>query len=57
MVHAGDMPVPDFTYYRRSAVKDSAAKSSETFASRVAFTYLTSAGAGVVGAYAATNVV
>jgi len=57
MVHAGDMPVPDFTYYRRAAVKDSTAKSSDTFANRAAFTYLTSAGAGVAGAYAATNVV
>jgi len=57
MAHVGDMPAPDWTYYRRGAQKDSQAKSSETYADRAAFTYLTSAGLGVVGAYAATNVV
>merc|ERR1712242_168136 len=45
MMHAGDMPVPDFTYYRRTSTKDSTAKSEET------------AGAGVSGALAATSVV
>jgi len=57
MAHVGDMPAPDWTYYRRTAQKDSQAKSAETFADRAAFTYLTSAGLGVGGAYAATSVV
>jgi len=57
MMHAGDMPVPDFTYYRRTSTKDSAARSEETAGDRMAFTYLLGAGAGVTGALAATSVV
>jgi len=57
MAHVGDMPAPDWTYYRRNTTKDSSTKTSESYADRAAFTYLTSAGMGVVGAYGATNVV
>ena len=34
MMHAGDMPVPDFTYYRRTSTKDSAARSEDTAGDR-----------------------
>merc|ERR1719470_825608 len=40
------MDVPDFTYYRRSAVKDPTAKSSETAQDRMAFSYVMAGGFG-----------
>jgi len=57
MLHAGDIPVPDFTAYRRKGTRDSAAKSSETMENRAAFTYLMSGALGVTGAYTATSIV
>jgi len=57
LAHVGDMPAPDWTYYRRNSTKDATSKNADSFADRAAFTYLTGAGMGVVGAYAATNVV
>merc|ERR1711862_278782 len=36
-LHAGNMDVPDFSYYRRSAVKDSSAKSNESADDRKGF--------------------
>jgi len=57
MLHAGDVQVPDFTFYRRKGTRDSAASSSETMESRAAFTYLMSGSLGVAGAYTATSLV
>jgi len=56
MVHT-DMEVPDFSYYRRSSVKDPASKNSDSTAPRHAFTYLMAGSLGVVGAYSAKTVV
>lgn len=56
MLHS-DMEVPDFSYYRRSGVKDPAAKNSDTTSSRHAFTYLMAGGLGVTGAYSAKAIV
>jgi len=55
--HAGNMDVPDFTYYRRSATKDPTAKSSESAEERMAFSYVMAGGLGVGGAYAAKSTV
>jgi len=55
--HAGNMDVPDFTYYRRSAVKDPTAKSSETEQDRKAFSYVMAGGMGLGGAYGAKSLV
>jgi len=57
LLHAGDMQVPDWTSYRKSATRDSAAKSSESLESRASFAYLVSGAMGVTGAYAASSVV
>merc|ERR1711915_581925 len=51
------MDVPDFSYYRRSAVKDSAANSSESAADRKGFSYMMAAGLGVAGAYGGKSIV
>merc|ERR1711936_1022522 len=55
--HAGNMDVPDLTYYRRSAVKDPTAKSSETEQDRKAFSYVMAGGMGLGGAYGAKSLV
>merc|ERR1711892_55735 len=55
--HAGNMDVPDFTYYRRSAVKDPTAKSSESAQDRMAFSYIMAGGFGLGGAYGAKSIV
>jgi len=55
--HAGNMDVPDFTYYRRSAVKDPTAKSAETAQDRMAFSYVMAGGFGLGGAYGAKSLV
>jgi len=55
--HAGNMDVPDFSYYRRSAVKDSAAKSSDSAGDRMAFSYVMSGALAVSGAYGAKSLV
>jgi len=52
-----DMEVPDFSYYRRSSTKDSSAKSEDSVAGRMTYSYLVSGALGVTGAYAATNTV
>merc|ERR1719188_2075741 len=54
--HAGNMDVPDFSYYRRSSVKDPAAK-SESAADRKGYSYLVAGTLGVTTAYAAKSVV
>merc|ERR1712018_1075358 len=44
--HVGDMPVPDFTAYRRDSTKNPDQKSENTQANRNAFNYLIMGGAG-----------
>merc|ERR1711997_131165 len=56
LVHT-DMEVPDFSYYRRSATRNSSAKNEDTHASRAGFTYLMTGAWAVTGAYAATHTV
>jgi len=55
--HAGNMEVPDFSYYRRSATKDPSAKSADTAEDRMAFSYVMAGGLGVGGAYGAKALV
>jgi len=55
--HAGNMDVPDFSYYRRSATKDSAAKSGDSAGDRMAFSYVMSGALAVGGAYGAKSLV
>lgn len=55
--HAGNMEVPDFSYYRRSAVQSPSAKSGESAGDRMAYSYVMAGGFGVGGAYAAKSLV
>ncbi|XP_050396666.2 cytochrome b-c1 complex subunit Rieske, mitochondrial-like [Patella vulgata] len=52
-----DLRVPDFSDYRRDAVKDSNKSTSESASSRRAFTYMVIGAGSVATAYAAKNVV
>jgi len=47
-----DVPVPDFTSYRRDATKDPSAINADSDMPRRAFTYMMVGGMGVVGAHA-----
>jgi len=55
--HAGNMEVPDFSYYRRSGTKDPTSKNSDSVESRNTFSYLVTGGLAVGGGYAAKSVV
>jgi len=55
--HVGDMPVPDFTHYRRESTKNPSAKSEDTRANRQGFNYLVVGAMGATGTYAATSLV
>jgi len=55
--HAGNMDVPDFSYYRRNAVKDSSAKSSESHADRTGFSYMMAGGFALSAAYGGKSLV
>jgi len=55
--HAGNMEVPDFSYYRRAATKDPTAKSAESAEDRMAYSYVVAGGFGLTGAYAAKSIV
>ena len=55
--HAGNMDVPDFSYYRRSAVKSVSAKSGDSAQERMTYSYVMAGGLGVGTAYAAKSVV
>jgi len=55
--HAGNMDMPDFSYYRRAATKDPTAKSAESAEDRMAFSYVVAGGLGLGGAYAAKSLV
>ncbi|KAK7065398.1 Cytochrome b-c1 complex subunit Rieske, mitochondrial [Halocaridina rubra] len=52
-----DVQVPDFGAYRRNDVQDPRAKSGDTAASRLAFTYMMVGGGTVSGIYAAKSIV
>jgi len=56
-LHAGNVDVPDFSYYRRSATKDPASNNRSTAENRQAFSYVMAGGLGVLGAYSAKSVV
>ena len=51
------MDVPDFSYYRRSATKDSSAKSAESEEDRKGFSYLMAGGLGLSAAYGGKSLV
>ena len=53
--HVGDMPVPDFSAYRRESTKNPAQKSEDTRAQRQGFNYLVVGAMGATGTYAATS--
>merc|ERR1712061_323614 len=55
--HVGDMPVPDFTHYRRESTKNPTQKSEDTRANRQGFNYLVVGAMGATGTYAATSLV
>jgi len=55
--HAGNMEVPDFSYYRRSGVKNPSAKNTDTCEDRKGFSYVMAGGLGVGSAYAAKAMV
>lgn len=56
-LHAGNVEVPDFSYYRRSSTKDPTSSSRATADSRQGFSYVLAGGLGVLGAYSAKAVV
>ena len=56
-LHAGNVDVPDFSYYRRSAVKDNTAKSRESAEDRTGFSYLMAGGLGLTAAYGGKSLV
>ena len=39
-IHAGNVDVPDFSYYRRSAVQSPSAKSGDSAADRMSYRFL-----------------
>lgn len=55
--HAGNMDVPDFSYYRRSAVKSASAKTADSAQERMTYSYLMAGGVGVGMAYTAKSIV
>jgi len=55
--HAGNVEVPDFSYYRRSGTKDPTSKNRDTAESRQSFSYVVAGGLGVVGAYSTKAIV
>jgi len=52
-----DIQVPDFSAYRRDDVKDSRARSNESYSARRSFTYMMVGGGTVAGIYSAKTVV
>jgi ubiquinol-cytochrome c reductase iron-sulfur subunit len=55
--HAGNVDVPDFSYYRRSTTKDPTSNHKNTAETRQGFSYVLAGGLGVLGAYSAKSVV
>jgi len=55
--HAGNVDVPDFSYYRRSTTKDPTSNNKATADTRQGFSYVLAGGLGVAGAYSAKSVV
>lgn len=56
-LHAGNVEVPDFSYYRRFAVKSPSANSSDSAEERMSYSYLMAGGLGLGGAYGAKSLV
>jgi len=56
-IHAGNVEVPDFSYYRRSGTKDPTSNNRDTAESRATFSYVLGGSLGVLGAYSAKTVV
>jgi len=56
-LHAGNVDVPDFSYYRRSATKDPTSDNRDSAEARANFSYVLGGGLGVLGAYSAKSVV
>jgi len=56
-LHAGNVDVPDFSYYRRSATKDPSSINRDSAERRQGFSYVLAGGLGVLGAYSAKSVV
>jgi len=55
--HAGNMEVPDFSYYRKNSCKDPTTKTSDASGDRTGFSYVVAGSLGVTTAYAAKSVV
>jgi len=56
-LHAGNVDVPDFSYYRRSATKDPSSDNKSSTEKRHAFSYVMAGTLGVSGAYSAKALV
>lgn len=56
-IHAGNVDVPDFSYYRRSSTKDPTSDNRSSADSRQGFSYVLAGGLGMFGAYSAKSVV
>jgi len=56
-IHAGNVDVPDFSYYRRSATKDPSSDNKSSTEKRHAFSYVMAGTLGVSGAYSAKALV
>jgi len=56
-IHAGNVDVPDFNYYRRNATKDPTSDNKKTLERRQGFSYVMAGTLGVSGAYSAKALV
>jgi len=56
-IHAGNVDVPDFSYYRRSATKDATSDNRSSLDNRSSFSYVMAGGLGLSGGYAAKAIV
>jgi len=56
-IHAGNVDVPDFSYYRRSATKDATSDNRSSLENRSSFSYVMAGGLGLSGGYAAKAIV
>jgi len=56
-IHAGNVDVPDFSYYRRSDTKDPTSDNKHSIERRAGFSYVLAGTLGVGGAYTAKAVV
>jgi len=56
-IHAGNVEVPDFSYYRRNDTKDPTSTNKDSAEKRANFSYVLGGSLGVLGAYSAKTVV